>query len=324
MCIRDSLGTLDEPRLLPLKTGQNKVDIRASYVVPQLHLALTKDIVGDDEKKILGVEDKIPFSYTCDIQNLIGGQPAPIDPTGSFELTRGGMWSQTVPAGSSCTVTEGEQSPAVTQKLQDAGVKMSPYVIAGENKVPTGEVTLNAFQPRKTLVNAIYRDDAELQVQKVQADLKTALAGSEFAIYQATETGMSDEPVTTMTSVEGEAGEPSGTLTARLKPGTYYLVETKAPEGAALLPGAWKFEVVGKTDPEKDFVDLEIELAARTSDSGLVSITTAEPEKHKPAIIQVANILQGKLPLTGSYGVFWWILGGLVLIGAGFAWKRRS
>lgn len=320
----EALGTLDEPRLLPLKTGQNKVDVRASYVVPQLHLSLAKDVVGDDEKKIFRDEDRILFGYKCDFQNLIGEQPAPLAHEGSFDLTRGGVWSQTVPTGSSCTVTENRVTSEVADRITAAGVQMSPYTIRGEVKVPTSEATLNAENPQVILVNAIYRDDAELQVQKVQADLKTALGGSEFAIYQATETGMSAEPVTTMTSVEGKAGEPSGTLTARLKPGTYYLVETKAPEGAALLPGAWKFDVEGKTDPEKDFVDLEIELAARTSDSGLVSITTADPEKNKPAIIQVANILQGKLPLTGSYGVFWWILGGLVLIGAGFEWKRRS
>lgn len=320
----EPLGTLEKPRLLPLKTGQNKVDVRASYVVPQLHLSLTKDVVGDDEKKIFGDEDRIPLGYRCDFQNLIGEEPAPFDPEGSFDLTRGGTWSQTVPTGSSCTVTENSPTPEVADKITAAGVQMSPYTIRGEDKVPTSEATLNVESPQVILVNAIYRDDAEVQVQKIQADLKTALKGSWFAIFQATETGMSEEPVATMTSAEGKAGEPSSTFTARLKPGTYYLVETKAPEGAALLPGAWKFDVVGKTNPEKDFVDLEIELAAQTSDSGLVSITTAEPEKGKPAIIQVANILQGKLPLTGSYGVFWWILGGFVLIGAGFAWKRRS
>ena len=320
------IGTLQEPGKLQLRNGPNKLDIRASYVVPQVSVSLTKEVVGDDEKKIIGDADPIPFDYTCTFANLIGEQPAPFDPEGSFDLTRGGTWSQTVPTGSSCTVTEKQPAPAVAKKLTDKGAQMSPYTVQGEDKIATSTATLDKDHPQLTLVNAIYRADAEVQVQKVQADLTTALEGSQFAIYEATQDGMAATPVATMASVAGEAGKPgpAGRFTARLKPGTYYLVETHAPAGAALLPGAWKFTVNAVNDPKREFADLQIELAARTENSGLVTITEAKPEAGKPAMIQVANILQGKLPLTGSYGVFWWILGGLVLIGAGLVWRRRS
>ena len=231
-----------------------------------------------------------------------------------------------MPTGSSCTVTENPPAPEVAEKLTAAGVQMSPYTVQGEDKIATSTATLDKGHPQLTLVNAIYRADAEVQVQKVQPDLTTALEGSQFAIYEATQDGMAATPVATMASVAGEAGKPgpAGRFTARLKPGTYYLVETHAPAGAALLPGAWKFTVNAVNDPKREFADLQIELAARTENSGLVTITEAKPEAGKPAMIQVANILQGKLPLTGSYGVFWWILGGLVLIGAGLVWRRQK
>lgn len=319
-------GRVDGDSLLSLVAGANRVDVEASYVVPQINLSLHKEVVGDDAKEIIGADHKLPFTYTCDFHNLVGSQPEPFPATGEFGLTRGGSWDQTVPTGSTCTVTESAPPAELAARLAAGGRKMSPYTVVGETNVPGGQVALNAERPSVTMVNAIYRADAEVQVQKVQADLTTALEGSQFAIYEATQDGMAATPVATMASVAGEAGKPgpAGRFTARLKPGTYYLVETHAPAGAALLPGAWKFTVNAVNDPKREFADLQIELASRTENSGLVTITEAKPEAGKPAMIQVANILQGKLPLTGSYGVFWWILGGLVLIGAGLVWRRRS
>ncbi|MCT1442825.1 DUF5979 domain-containing protein [Corynebacterium glucuronolyticum] len=319
-------GRVDGDSLLSLVAGANRVDVEASYVVPQINLSLHKEVVGDDAKEIIGADHKLPFTYTCDFHNLVGSQPEPFPATGEFGLTRGGSWDQTVPTGSTCTVTESAPPAELAARLAAGGRKMSPYTVVGETNVPGGQVALNAERPSVTMVNAIYRTDAEIQVQKVQADLTTALEGSQFAIYEATQDGMAATPVATMASVAGEAGKPgpAGRFTARLKPGTYYLVETHAPAGAALLPGAWKFTVNAVNDPKREFADLQIELAARTENSGLVTVTEAKPEAGKPAMIQVANILQGKLPLTGSYGVFWWILGGLVLIGAGLVWRRRS
>lgn len=325
-------GELPDPQMqnLVAKPNSNKLEIRASYVVPQVNLALTKEVVGDGGKDIVG--DSFSFGYTCAFNNLLPGQPLPEFWTANdshvFSLKSGETWSEMVPTGSSCSVTEDSLSPDKAEKLKAANVQMSSYTVQGEeqNKVPTSEVKLAGENQHVTLVNAFYRTDAEVQVQKVQADRKTALGGSQFAIYQAAESdtdGELGELVATMTSVDGEAGKPSGTFTARLKPGTYYLVETKAPTGAALLPGAWKFEVI-PSNPDEKFVDLEISLEGRTKNSGLVDITPPDHEKKTPAIIQVANILQGKLPLTGSYGVFWWILGGLVLIGAGLVWRRQK
>lgn len=176
--------------------------------------------------------------------------------------------------------------------------------------------------PSALITNGIYRDDAEIQVQKVQADLKTALGGAQFAIHSAKPDGTLGEKVADMETTDGVAGEVSHQFTTRLSPGTYYLVETKAAEGASLLPGAWKFTVTAENG--QDLADLQVSIAGVSENSGLITLVEAKPEKNKPAIIQVANVMQGKLPLTGSSTLLFCLILGIGLGGSAIWMRNRK
>lgn len=116
-------------------------------------------------------------------------------------------------------------------------------------------------------------------------------------------------------------------FTVRLKPGTYYLVETQAGENSQLLPGAWPFTVQATGGQEGELGDLEFQLNDFSRYGGLVEVSAPDVQDAtgtEPWIIKVANIAKGEMPHTGSVGV-WWLLGfALLALVAGIAGQLRG
>lgn len=311
-------------------SGTDRVIIAPTYTVLQLAPAVSKDFAGHKVSDIVTDADSFEFTYACTFRNLVGDQPKPFPSTGTFTLSRqDGNWAApaTMPRGSECIVKEQTPPQGVQQRLDAENLRMTPYYTTYDDQgevflhaIGTEGLVLNDELPTAAITNGIYRKDAEVQVQKVQADLITALGGAKFSIYGAAADGSLADKVSEMTTVEGAAGEVSNTFTTRLEPGTYFLVETKAGDGASLLPGAWKFTVAAANDPA--FANLRISIAGVTENSGLITLVEAKPETDKPAIIQVANVEQGALPLTGSRALVLWLLTGIGLAGMAF-WLRK-
>lgn len=120
------------------------------------------------------------------------------------------------------------------------------------------------------------------------------LTGAEFRIEPADNSGVAIVPV---------AGE-GGRFTATLKPGSYSLVETKAPEGGyQLLPGKVPFKLV------KDAQGTRLEFQEPYS-SPLISFVndTGEAGGTTPTVgIQIADVQTGELPKTGPANPIMWI-----------------
>lgn len=132
------------------------------------------------------------------------------------------------------------------------------------------------------------------------------LGGATFEIYPAKD-GMPDY----------SAGKPLYTIkpdqeSIEVKTGTFFLVETKAPNGLNLLPKPVPFEI----SFDKDAKTYKISTVGdnpqiKSSGSG------------DAMLLVVADTASGKLPKTGGNGVLVWALAGLMMAGGGALWMRR-
>ena len=136
----------------------------------------------------------------------------------------------------------------------------------------------------------------------------SGLGGATFEIYPAKD---GNEP-------DYSAGKPLYTI----KPGqesievkttgTFFLVETKAPNGLNLLPKPVPFEIAFDKDAK----------TYRISTVGNNPQITASGSGDAMLLL-VADTASGQLPKTGGNGVLVWALGGLVMAGGGALWIRR-
>lgn len=131
------------------------------------------------------------------------------------------------------------------------------------------------------------------------------LGGAAFEIYAASnnEPDFEGGPVYSI--------EPGKTSVVIDKTGTFFLVETKAPDGLNLLPkpvpfnitmenGEFKVSVVGENNPF---------LKAEGTGNDMV--------------LTVTDTLSGELPKSGGRGFLMWALFGLLMTVGGFFWTRR-
>lgn len=97
--------------------------------------------------------------------------------------------------------------------------------------------------------------------------------------------------------------------------GTFFLVETKAPNGLNLLPHPVKFEIAMDQNTKK------YTISAGTSNGLIKTSGTGEA-----MILTVADTKSGELPKTGGNGVAWWAAGGMAIAAAGalLMYRRRA
>ena len=144
------------------------------------------------------------------------------------------------------------------------------------------------------------------------------LDGAAFAIYD--NEALAGTPVSVL-----DGG--SRFVTAPLETGTtYWLVETRAPAGHALLPRPVAFHIEAGTDASASTV-ITTDFSA---DEGFTSVrvlpadAAASGDAALPGI-RVVDTQVGTLPKAGSVGVYPQLAGGAALLAlAGYAWRRRE
>ncbi|QTH59598.1 VWA domain-containing protein [Corynebacterium hindlerae] len=314
--------------------GVTSVDFKNSYWVNTEYFGLEKAVEGDPKNEVFPADTAFQFTFRCEITNLLPEQPMPKvigknlqyednEVRGEFVLTAGKTWSPgALPEGSQCWVKEKPLPEALQKKLDEKNLRMQAnYVHLNEDRYDAGttdspdgptladrigdakriplvndEVPLSDEDGRfALLVNSLYRTDGKVVVKKVDPDGKP-LEGAKFAIYQA---GTGDKP-------EGEPlfadlgfdGNDPTKFQVELKPGSYYLVETRSGTGSQLLAQPWRFNVEA-TNKDNVLEDLKFTLSAHAENSGLVELKQPENE-NDPWVIQVANVQAGSLPKTGG------------------------
>ena len=160
-------------------------------------------------------------------------------------------------------------------------------------------------------------ETVDLSIHKVDAnDNAVSLEGAEFILLPGSgaaadlglpEGGLKLEPVS------GDSSKFVLPKSAKLKPGKYQLVETKAPvknDGArySLLPRPLEFTASVKNGATVISLD---------------DTPFAVVDEKNLSIIKVSNVTAGNLPRTGGMGVGVVALIGLLISGAGFLWARR-
>ena len=144
------------------------------------------------------------------------------------------------------------------------------------------------------------------------------LDGAAFAIYD--NEALAGTPVSTL-----DGG--SQFVTAPLETGkTYWLVETRAPVGHALLPRPVAFHIEAGTDADATTV-IKTDFGA---DEGFSSVRVLPASGSLPGAdrtpgIRVVDTQVGVLPKAGSIGIYPQLVGGAALLGlaGACAWLRR-
>ena len=167
-------------------------------------------------------------------------------------------------------------------------------------------------------------------------ETQTALANAEFELYKANTAGnaadtdakinivdegkgvyrqaTADEAkVTGFTSAKIVSDDDGKVLVKGLEAGTYYLRETKAPEGYNKLLSDIKVEikpVYDKTTGKLTSYSVDYTYNGKTTNGAAITNKTDSPE------VAVENKTGAQLPSTGSKGALMVTLAGIVLFGA--------
>lgn len=173
-----------------------------------------------------------------------------------------------------------------------------------------------------------------LKDQKNQND-KTALAGAEFELYKANTEGTAadtnakiniidenngvyrqatpeEASAAGFTSAKIVSDEDGKVLVKGLKAGTYYLKETKAPDGYNKLLSDIKIEITAKYNDATG--ELESYSVIYTYNGDPITVTNTD--KLTSPEVPVENKTGVQLPSTGSKGALMVTLAGIVLFGA--------
>ena len=163
---------------------------------------------------------------------------------------------------------------------------------------------------------------------------KTALANAEFELYKANEAGdeadtsakinivdeengvyrqaTADEAkVTGFTSAKIVSDDDGKVLVKGLDAGTYYLRETKAPDGYNKLLSDIKVEIKATYGEDGKLVSYKVDYTYNGTTTPGVAIT----EKNNSPEVPVENKTGAQLPSTGSKGALMVTLAGIVLFG---------
>lgn len=127
---------------------------------------------------------------------------------------------------------------------------------------------------------------------------KNLLKNAEFALYTANDNYTYEESNRVTGDIKTDS---NGRATVNgLVPGKYVLKETKAPEGYSLSANVWQVLV-------------------RDNQSVEVTLNGVPVEKSDDGAFVIENIKLYSLPSTGGSGIYWYMIGGMVLMSAA-AW----
>lgn len=168
-----------------------------------------------------------------------------------------------------------------------------------------------------------------------ETEVKNALKGAEFELYKANATkdaadenakinivdegngvyrqATADEAkVTGFTSAKIVSDDDGKVLVKGLDAGTYYLRETKAPEGYNKLLSDIKVEIIATYGEDGKLASYKVDYTYNGTTTPGTAITT----KDNSPEVAVENKTGAQLPSTGSKGALMVTLAGIVLFGA--------
>ena len=220
---------------------------------------------------------------------------------------------------------------------KDAVIGMNPNTNKAELEFSNKPGTDETGKSEPSIVNAHTFDFTifkyYLKDQKNQND-KTALAGAEFELYKANTEGTAadtnakiniidenngvyrqatpeEASAAGFTSAKIVSDEDGKVLVKGLKAGTYYLKETKAPDGYNKLLSDIKIEITAKYNDATG--ELESYSVIYTYNGN--STTVTNKDKATSPEVPVENKTGAQLPSTGSKGALMVTLAGIVLFG---------
>ena len=232
------------------------------------------------------------------------------------------------------TITAGYESEAWKAvfvnlpKYKHDGTTEIVYTIAETTRYTGYKAsTTEPVESGQTITNS--QISAEIKLLKIgDGQTSTKLDGAEFELYSTWKGADATDNV----KAKNISGQEIGTITTtnglatigKLLPGTYYLVETKAPDGYNML-----------TDPVEIYIQLADQDPGYTvsyKQKGYGASSAAgslSPDSNGAYLITVSDPSGAVLPNTGGSGTLPYTLGGIALIMAsalmyGFRMRRRE
>ncbi|MCD7883898.1 MAG: fibro-slime domain-containing protein [Lachnospiraceae bacterium] len=209
--------------------------------------------------------------------------------------------------------------------LQNSGGTVSAVVVASKAEAETSNIKVYYETPNSTTKGTAYTvTNTELPavyLKKVADDTNsTALSGASFALYKVTDDGTNtttlyytwdstNEKASWVESTSAEqvalTTDDSGWISFYdVEDGTYYLLETAAPDGYNMLTYVIKFVVENG----------EITEVTDEDSNSLSAVTIKKNSSDEALIIQVVNKTEEILPETGGVGSTPYTMAGMMLL----------
>lgn len=142
-------------------------------------------------------------------------------------------------------------------------------------------------------------------------DRGAKLEGAEFMLYL----DRGETPVLPGTYITDEKGIVT---IPNLKAGTYWLYERKAPSGYCLLKEPIKIEITRTADGLTVLVDGKNQAQIENGENKVVSALTVTPSaaqgSNDTIELTVKNLYLYELPNSGGVGIYWYTIGGVLLM----------
>ena len=183
-------------------------------------------------------------------------------------------------------------------------------------EVPTKYIDVNILKFAKTNSGETGLDGAEFTLSKNEDGTDPIsfvdLTNGNYRV--ATE-----EDENTTTTVVSPAGTDIGKINLDgLGAGTYYLTETKAPDGYNLLKAPVKIVITETTDATTGETTLKVQIPELNDDGNVKTDEEGNEVLMAANPVRVQNMTGAELPSTGGIGTtIFYVLGGILVVGAG-------
>ena len=246
-------------------------------------------------------------------------------------------FTYTIPFNTLKTYTKGD-SIVLTY---DCTVNNSALITDFENNTADLTYSNNPYSntTNKTPEKKTYVIDLNLDVDKIDGkDTTKKLDGAEFKLYKQDASGTKtyykwdSNKVTWTTEANADIfkTDDSGKLEQQVRGldvGTYYLLETDAPDGYNRLKDPITVVIAAEESQEEDKVTYSATYGGKdaTMTDGQVDLTAASQSEKQPVATGVIENNSGvELPSTGGIGtVIFYVIGSLLVIGCGIVLISR-